>query len=108
MGLMFLLLSVAPGATYVYVTEINTYGSPGSTRTAIVYRDRDGSIVAWRWKADGSRIPGGRGVWTVAVWKEGGNLRTVWSRYVVKSRTIYDAEFVERKVLPVRFRRGLR
>lgn len=94
-------------ATVAFVVEVNTYGDDPNARTVVIYRERDGRIIAWRWKTDGRHIPsiGVGGGWKVACWKEDKRLRTVLARHIVETRTGHDVEYAERWVAP---RRGLR
>lgn len=87
--------------------EINTFGA-GQTRTAVIYRDADDSIVDWRWLTTPDQIPrpvsGGR---YAAVWNDNGKPRTVYCRAVYYVRSTHDRELAGRASLPVHKRRKL-
>ncbi len=92
---------------HVDAVEFNTYGSDQQTRTAIIYRDADGSIVDWRWFTTPDQIPrliNGR---YVAVWNDEGKPRTVYCRIVYYVRSEIDREIAGRSDLPMDRRRKL-
>lgn len=95
---------VAPVVDYCHTIEVNTFGE--TPRTALIYRDLDGSIVDWRWftdKAMPQKVPGGY----LAVWNDCGKLRSVRCDAIRYSRTREDRELAERSKLPEHKRRKL-
>lgn len=105
-----LFLSAAPppplATDYVEEIEVNTYGEPGSQRTALIYRDADG-IRDWKWLTPSNmpmRLEPGR---YMAAWNDGGTLRVVYCRMLTFSRTLRDQEVEERSQLPEHKRRRL-
>lgn len=77
--------------------EVNTFGE--QARTALIYREADGTIRDWRWLSGGNLPRQVRlGMW-LAVWKDGNLLRTVHCRSVRWTRTLNDVEMTERSKL---------
>jgi hypothetical protein len=110
LSLVLLSSGVDSPQTYVAEVEINTFGRPQTPpRTSVIYRDRDGSIIDWRWYTNQRQIPrrldNGR---FIAIWDDQGTPRTVICDRVRYTRTREDRELMERAVLPIERRRKLR
>jgi hypothetical protein len=90
----------------VAVVEVNTFGQ--QPRTVILYRDRDESIVDWRWYTSPDQVPklSSKGRYS-AVWNDQGKPRTVYCDTVRYTRTLDDVELAERAKLPDHSRRRL-
>ncbi len=88
--------------------EINTFGEPGSTRTALIYRNPDTSIVDWKWASDKNLPVLVRPGLHVAAWRDGERLYLVRCRSVRYTRTLKDQEVEERKLLPDERRQRLK
>ena len=91
---------------YVETVEVNTFGE--QPRTALIYRDTDGSILDWRWLSCREQIPQSLGDGRyLAVWCDQGKPRAVHCRSVRFTRTREDRELAERGKLPEDRRRKL-
>ena len=103
------LLATAPWlgmVDNVVTVEFNTFGD--QPRTAVLYRDADGTIVDWRWFTSKDQIPRAIGDGRyVAIWDDQGRPRMVYCTSVYASRTRLDKELEERKRWPEEKRRKL-
>lgn len=88
--------------------EVNTFGEPGFTRTALIYRNPDTSIVDWKWANDRNLPEFVRPGLHLAAWRDGQKLYVVRCRSVTYTRTLKDVEVEERKLLPDERRSRLR
>ncbi len=109
------LVILSPARTDdVDLIEVNHVYDGNGKRTfeQLIFWNRDGhrlQVVAWRaiGLAERPRRDFQRGG-AVSIFLDSGKLRRVTSRHKFSSWTNYDPEFVERTILPVSKRRGLR
>lgn len=112
-----ILAAIETGASpeRVEAIECNTFGpltppwEARDERTALIFRDPDGSIVDWRWYQRGvfelRRLPDES--WLL-MWNDHGYPRAVICREFYRTRTLQDVELKERAALSAENRRKLR
>lgn len=93
---------------FIDMVEINIFGAE-PVRTSVIYRDKDESIIDWRWYTTSKQIPRplGDGRY-IAIWEDQGSPRVIITPNAPRyRRTQEDVELQERAILPAERRRKL-
>ena len=107
--MLLLLLAILPHTEvttdHIPCVEHNHYYDFNGSHVfdQIIYRDSDGSIIAWRLVKSPHQLPVGK----TAIWFDGERLRKVTANHVVDSWTQYDPELCDRNERPTNQRREL-
>ena len=99
---------IAPPVVEACSVEYNDFGAGDSPRMAILFRDYDGEIMAWRWYNESMNPAHPRPGVVLIVFSDAGKPVVVRCKIAVYRRSEKDIELEERARFPEHLRKGLK